>query len=160
MALRNVIHICISCHESNYTFQLTTEHGFIMHKFLHILTIVVSYGEIVHVLLKRAARIILDCDVSVPSIVLFSKHRWMTFPERVIYQKAIPMLRGEAPDYSQTSFTFSSDVHTKMLRSSSTYQLYVAKPNLEIFSNTFVFSDSSIWNSLTYEIQNSTSIQQ
>jgi len=89
MALRNVIHICISCHESNYTFQLTTEHGFIMHKFFHILTIVVSYGKIVHVLLKRAARIILDCDVSVPSIVLFSKHRWMTFPERVIYQNAV-----------------------------------------------------------------------
>jgi len=46
----------------------------------------------------------------------------------LIYQKAIQMfktIRGEAPDYLQTSFTFSSDVHTKLLRSSSTCQLYV-----------------------------------
>ena len=33
-------------------------------------------------------------------------------------------------------------------------------PNMEIFRHTFVFSGSSIWNYLTYEIQNSTSIQQ
>ena len=49
---------------------------------------------------------------------LFSKLRWMTFPECVIYQKAIQMfdtIRSEAPDYLQTSFTFSSDVHTKLL---------------------------------------------
>jgi len=74
-----------------------------MHTFFHSLT-VVSYGEIVHVLLKkelvrlqkRAARIIL-----VPSFVLFSKLRCMTLPERVIYQKAIQMfdtILGEAPD--------------------------------------------------------------
>jgi len=74
-----------------------------MHTFFHSLT-VVSYGEIVHVLLKkelvrlqkRAAIIIL-----VPSFVLFSKLRWMILPERVIYQKAIQMfdtILSEAPD--------------------------------------------------------------
>jgi len=39
------------------------------------------------------------------------------------------------------------------------YQLYVPKPNLEIFRHTLVFSCSSIWNYLTYNIQHSTSIQ-
>ena len=84
---------------------------------------------------KKAAIIILDCDCYVSSLVLFSKHRWMTFPERVVYQKAIQMIkamRGEAPDYLNTYFTFSSDVHTKLLRSTSAYQLYVSKPNLKI----------------------------
>ena len=82
---------------------MITDKGFIMHTFFHNLT-VVSYVEIVHVLLKkelvrlqkRAARIIL-----VPSFVLFSKLRCMTLPERVIYQKAIQMfdtILGEAPD--------------------------------------------------------------
>jgi len=40
---------------------------------------------------EKGARIILDCDFSMASFVLFSKLRWMTFPERVIYQKAIQM---------------------------------------------------------------------
>ena len=86
---------------------------------------------------KRAAIIILDCDYSVPSFVVFSKLKWMTFPERVIYQKAIQMfktIRGKAPDYLQTYFTLSLDVHTKLLRSSSSYQIYVPKLNLR---NTF-----------------------
>ena len=49
---------------------------------------------IIHVLLKkRAARIILDCYFSVHSFVLFFKLRWMTFPECVIYQKAIQMFQ-------------------------------------------------------------------
>ena len=68
-------------------------------------------------------------------------------------------IRGGAPDYLQTSFSFSSDVHTTLLRSSSTYQLYVPKHNL-YFAKPSFFSGSSIWNSLTYEIQNPTSIQQ
>jgi len=65
-----------------------------MHTFFHSLTIAVSYGEIVHVLLKkklvklqkRAAMIILN-------FVLFSTLRWVIFPERVIYQKAIQMVK-------------------------------------------------------------------
>ena len=48
---------------------------------------------------------------------------------------------------------------TKLLRSSFTHRLYVHKYNLEIFRHTFGFSGISIWKSLTYEIQNSTSIQ-
>ena len=35
------------------------------------------------------------------------------------------------------------DVHTKLLRSSSTYQLYVSKTNLAIFHHTFVFTSGS-----------------
>ena len=76
---------------------------------------------------KRAAIIILDCDYSVPSFVVFFKLKWMTLPERVIYQKAIQMfkiIRGKAPDYLQTSFTLSLDMHTKLLSSSSSYQIY------------------------------------
>ena len=102
-----------------------------------------SHGKIVHVLFqKRVARIILDCEFSVPPFVLFSKLRWMTFPERVTYEKAIQMcktIHDEAPAYLKTSFTFSSDVNTLLLWSSSTYQLYVPKPNLEIFRHTFFF---------------------
>ena len=46
----------------------------------------------------------------------------MTFPERVIY-KPYAMKH-----FLQTSFTFSSDVHTKRLWSSATYHVYVPIP--------------------------------
>ena len=111
---------------------------------------------------KRAARVILDSDYSTPSTALFSKLKWMTFHERVIYQKAIQMyktLRGDAPDYLQNAFTFTTDIHSRLLRSSSTYQLYSPKPNTELFRHTFVFSGTSIWNSIPLYIKNSTSIQ-
>ena len=72
----------------------------------------------------RAARLILDVEYSTPSAVLFDTLKWMTFSERVVYQKALQMyktIRGDAPDYLKTSFTFTSQIHTRPLRSSSTY---------------------------------------
>ena len=52
-SLRNVIHICISCHESKFTFPLITEKGVWMHIFLQISTIIVSYGGNVQLLLNK-----------------------------------------------------------------------------------------------------------
>jgi len=40
---------------------------------------------------KRAARVILDCDCYTPLCMMFAELKWMTFPERVLYQKAIQM---------------------------------------------------------------------
>ena len=75
---------------------------------------------------KRAAKVIIDCDFTTPSSLMFAELKWKTFPERVIYQKAIQMfktLRGNAPDYLSTSFTFTSDIHARLLRSSTSFQL-------------------------------------
>ena len=93
---------------------------------------------------------------------MFSELNWMTFPERVLYQEAIPMfktIRGNAPEYLRTSFTFATDIHAILLRSSSSFQLYTPKPHLEIYQNVMGFSGSSIWNSLPSYIQNSNSVQ-
>ena len=38
---------------------------------------------------KRAARAIVDVDFTVPSETKFTHFKWMTFPERVVYHKAI-----------------------------------------------------------------------
>jgi len=76
--------------------------------------------------------------------------------------KAIQMfktIRGDAPEYIRSSFTFASDIHTRLLRSSSNSQLYTPKPHLEIYGNTFVFSGSSVWNSLPSYIHNSNTVQ-
>ena len=106
---------------------------------------------------KRAARVILDCDFNTPSCMMFSELKWMTFPERVLYQKAIQMfqtIRENAPEYIRTSFTFAIDIHAILLHPSSSFQLYTPKPHFVIYRNTFVFSGSSIWNSLPSYIQN------
>jgi len=80
----------------------------------------------------------------------------MLFPERVTYMKAIQMfktIRGDAPEYLR-----SSDTHVRLLRSLSNFQLYTPKPRLEIYRNTFVFSGSSVWNSLPSYIHNSNTV--
>jgi len=51
---------------------------------------------------KRAARVILDCDLYTLSSELFKELIWQTFPERVTYQKVILMYRiinNICPDY-------------------------------------------------------------
>ena len=45
---------------------------------------------------------------------MFSELKLMTFPERVIYQKALQLfktIRGNAPEYLRKSFTFATDIH-------------------------------------------------
>ena len=65
----------------------------------------------------------------------------------------------DAHEYLSTSFTFVTDIHARLSRSSSSFQVYTPKPHLEIYRNRFVFSGSSIWNSLSSYIQNSNSVQ-
>jgi len=107
---------------------------------------------------KRAGRLILNKDFDTPSTFLFSQLIWMTFQERVIYQKAIQMyktLSGTSPNNLKIPFTFTSDIHSRTLRSSHETQLYIPKQRIEFLRNTFVFSGSSIWNSIPDYISNS-----
>ena len=76
-----------------------------MHILFLIWTIGVLYGVIVVDLLKKNSKSSeksLNKDVDTPSTFLFSQLKLMTFPERVIYQKAIQMyttLSGTSPNY-------------------------------------------------------------
>ena len=76
-------------------------------------------------------RLIINKDNDTPSTFLFSQLKWMSFPERVIYQKAIQMYKtvsGTSPNYLKIKFTFTSDIHSRTLRSSHGTQLYIPKP--------------------------------
>ena len=86
---------------------------------------------------KRAARAILDVDITVPSETMFTHLKWMTFPERGVYHKAIQMYKtvcGDATDYLKNDFVFTSEIHSRLLRSSSNVQLYTQIPNTRIIS--------------------------
>ena len=112
---------------------------------------------------KRAARSILDKPLETPSIELFTELKWMMFPERVVYQKAILMykvMHNLTPPYLTNIFKFSSEVHDRSLRSTSENLLYVPKPNIELYRNSLAYSGSKIWNSIPEHIRNATSLQQ
>ena len=86
-------------------------------------------------------RLIINKDNDTPSTFLFSQLKW-SFPERVIYQKAIQMyktLSGTSPNYLKIQFTFTSDIHSRTLRSSHKTQLYIPKPRIVLLRNTFFF---------------------
>jgi len=87
----------IYCHASNATCLFQAGNSFIMHISCHILITVVLFGVTAVPNLKinlqnskkNNARLILDRDFSTPSAFLFSELKWMSFPDRVIYQKAL-----------------------------------------------------------------------
>ena len=89
-----------------------------------------------------------------PFPFLFSQLKWMTFPAIQMYKT----LSGTSPNYLKIPFTFTSDIHSRTLRSSHETQMYIPKPRIELFSNTFVFSGSSIWNSIPDCIRNSSNL--
>ena len=100
---------------------------------------------------KRAARSILDKPIETPSVELFSELKWMMFPDRVIYQKAMLMykiMHNLALSYLSNIFTLSSEVHERSLRSTTENLLYVPKPKIEHYRNSLAYSGSKIWNSI------------
>ena len=112
---------------------------------------------------KQAAGSILDKPIKTPSVELFSELKWMMFPDRVIYQKAMLMykiMHNLAQSYLSNIFTLSSEVHERSLRSTTENLLYVPKPKIELYRNSLAYSGSKIWNSIPEHIRNSTSLQQ
>ena len=112
---------------------------------------------------KRAARLILDKDYTTPSKDLFNELNWLTFPERVTFQKAVlvyKIINDLSPEYLKNIFTFTSNIHDRTLRSSSQFQLYSPRPNTELFRKSFLYSGSSIWNSLPFHVKNASSVFQ
>ena len=111
---------------------------------------------------KRAARVILDKDLTTPSSELFQQLGWMRFDDRVKYRKCMLMyksLHNLAPTYLGNKFTYTHNVHNLDLRSASNQTLYVPKPNLEIYRKSFSYSGPKIWNTLPELVRNAPSLE-
>ena len=75
---------------------------------------------------NRAARVILDKDLTTPSSELFQQLGWMKFNERVKYRKRMLMyksLHNLAPTYLRNKFTYMHNIHNLDLRSASNQTL-------------------------------------
>ena len=111
---------------------------------------------------KRAARLILDKDLTTPSSELFQQLGWMRFDERVKYRKCMLMyksLNHLAPTYLSNKFTYTYDIHSLNLRSAANHTLYIPKPNLEIYRKSLSYSGPKIWNTLPEYVRNAPSLE-
>ena len=92
---------------------------------------------------------------------MFNTLKWMPFPDREVDQKALQMYKTthcNAPDYLTTSFPFTSEIHTRLLRSSSTYQLYTPRASHELFRHLHFQGLLSGILSLTHQMLNSSKV--
>ena len=93
---------------------------------------------------------------------MFTQLKWMTFPERVAYHKSIQMYKtvcGDAPDYLKNDFVFISKIHSRLLRSSSNFQVYTPRPNTELVRNSFIFAGISIRKSVPEYIKTASTVK-
>ena len=58
----------------------------------------------------------------------------------------------------QITLKYNIYIHSRKLRSSHETQMYIPKPRIEVFRNTFIFSGSSIWNSIHDVIRHSSNL--
>ena len=110
---------------------------------------------------KRAARIILDRSIDTPSADMFTELSWMTFSDRVKFQKSIIMykiINNLSPSYLFDNFTLTSEVNQRSLRSTTENSLYIPKPNIELFRKSLSYSGSKIWNAIQDFVKGSTTV--
>ena len=118
----------------------------------------------IETILEKPIETILEKPIETPSEELFVELKWMTFPQRVMYQKAILMykiMHNLTPAlYLTNMFTFSKEVHDRTLRSTADNLLYIPKPNIEHYRNSRAYSGSKIWNSIPNHLRNADFLQQ
>ena len=64
-----------------------------------------------------------------------------------------------APSYLTNKFTCSHDIHNLDLRSVTNKNLYVPKPNLEIYRKSLAYSGPKNWNTRPASVRNAPNLQ-
>jgi hypothetical protein len=108
---------------------------------------------------KRAARLIFD-DFESRSATLFEKLNWLSVPQRFKYNKAVMMFKsmnGLCPKYLADLFVPVSE-NLRSLRSKTSHQLPIPKPNSELFRQSFRYSGAKLWNDLPLHVKSATSL--
>ena len=110
---------------------------------------------------KRAARTILNVPVQTPTNPLFTTLGWLPVRTRFIYHKLVmvyKILHKQTPEYLNNLCLRTMDIYSRNLRSTSTNNLIVPRPNTNMFKKSFTYSAAVEWSSLPSMIKCSNSI--
>ena len=110
---------------------------------------------------KRAARFILDAPILTPSKELFVQLNWLSFQDRVSYNKLIltyKILKNKTPEYLKALCIQSSDMNSRNLRSVTNNNLVMIRPNTNILKKSFTYSSAILWNKLPVNIKTCSSL--
>ena len=86
---------------------------------------------------------------------MFSALKWLSFPERIKYQKAILMykcLNGLLPDYISLQENENHLVNYN-LRFSENKDLFLQRPKTNFYKKSFKYSGVKLWNDLPLNIK-------
>jgi len=112
---------------------------------------------------NRAARIITNnYDWSVRGLFLVKQLGWYNIKERRDYFMALQSFKANSnllPEYICKKFTPITEIHNVHTRSSTSGHLIIPKPNCEIFKQSLNFNGPRMWNSMTKDIRDSTTVQ-
>ena len=89
-----------------------------------------------------------------PSKHMFKELQWLSFPQRVNYNTCLLVyksLNGQAPEYLSQSFTKTSELHSRNLRSVDNDELRV--PFANYFAKSFSVEGGKQWNALPIKIR-------
>ena len=110
---------------------------------------------------KRAARMILKADFITPSEQLFNELNWLPFPKRVQYHTCLMVYKsitGQAPEDISSMLTYVSEHHERQTRSTVLDLLHIPRLHSVYFDRAFSVQGPKLWNRLSADIRNSTSI--
>jgi len=110
---------------------------------------------------KQAARLILNCDFTVPSADMFKRLKWLPIHDWLKFRKARTVyncLNGNAPSYLCQMFQTIGNVHSRCTRQSARNDLFLpSRAKLNAFRNSIRYDGATIWNSLPIDTRNATS---
>ena len=94
---------------------------------------------------------------------MFLTLNWMPIMDRIEYRKAIMVyksLNHLCPRVYDRVFKYVKQIHTRTTRSSSTNDLYLSPgKHKQLYMNMFGYSSVRIWNTLSANIKESTSLK-
>jgi retron-type reverse transcriptase len=103
------------------------------------------------ILHNRLARIILSADIRTPIDDMMSTLHWNKLNDRWFNYMAtltFKCLKGMAPGYLSSQFTFMHDTHSKGTRSQTNFALFEPPWNINAGKRTFHSRAAKLWNSL------------
>ena len=105
---------------------------------------------------KRAARLILNCNMYTSSNELFTRLKWMPFKKRVEYFRCIfvfKCLHNLSADCFQNAFNEISKAHNINTRQSANHDLVIDKCRTEYYKSSLCYDGSILWNNLPQGIK-------